>query len=517
MSPARPSIGDRVSARVTERVSAADTAAWVEHRLGERLWSKQREIGESVRDHRYTAVRSCHASGKSFLASRLAAHWISSHPVGEAFVVTTAPTGPQLEAILWRELGRAHRAGELPGRVTGGNVPAWRIDGEMVAYGRKPADYADPAQAMQAFQGIHARYVLVLIDEAAGIPRWLWDAVDTLATNENARVLAIGNPDTPASHFAKVCAPGSGWNVLKIAAEDTPNFTEEEVSEPVAESLISPMWVEERRRRWGAESGLFRSKVDAEFPEVSEDTLIGADLIVKAEVRTRAASGAGGTLACDIARLGGDRSVVYSNRGGRVRLVKALPQQETMATTGALVALRASEGLPLVLDVGGLGIGVYDRLIEQNLGGVHAFNGAERARRADRFVNRRAETFWALREAMMRGEVDLDPLDEELAAQLGSLRWLRDSQGRIQIESKDAMKKRGLPSPDRADAVAMLFALGDTWREVLPLTDAEVWRREQGERRLARWKSMDTETWLSEMGRDRAHDDGEGVMGRDYW
>lgn len=216
----------------------------------------------------------------------------------------------------------------------------------------------------------------------------------------------------------------------------------------------------------------------------------------------------GGTMACDIARLGGDRTVVYSNRGGVIRLVQALRPQETMGTTGALVALKASEGLPLILDVGGLGIGVYDRLVEQGIGGVHAFNGAERARRADRFINRRAEVFWALREAMMRGEVDLDPLDEELAAQLGSLRWLRDSQGRIQIESKDAMKKRGLPSPDRGDAVAMLFALGDSWREVRPPTPMELHERAQAERRAQRWRSASTEEWMSDVERRREPSDG---------
>jgi hypothetical protein len=74
-----------------------------------------------------------------------------------------------------------------------------------------------------------------------------------------------------------------------------------------------------------------------------------------------------------------------------------------------------------------------------------------------------------MREAMMRGEIDLDPLDEELAAQLGALRWHRDSKGRIVIESKDEMRKRGLPSPDRADAMSMTFAQSN-WRPSRELT-----------------------------------------------
>lgn len=460
--------------RVTEGTSAATCEAWVEHRLRERLWSKQREIAASVREHRYTAVPSAHNTGKSYLAARIVCHWLSSHPVGEAFAVTTAPTQAQVEAILWREIARAHHAGGLPGRITAGNVPMWKVGEEIIGYGRKPTDYADPAQAMQSFQGIHARYVLIVIDEACGIPRWLWDAVDSLATNEHARVLAIGNPDSPAAHFAKVCSPGSGWNVIHVDGLETPNFTAErdELTEAVRESLLSPTWVEERKRRWGEESALYQSKVRGLFPDVAEDTLIGADLIVAAQERSLSAEQPRTVLACDVARLGGDHTVIYRNRCGVVRLVKQTPPQDTMRTTGDLVALKAEPehyGVPLLLDVGGLGIGIFDRLVEQGES-VHGFNGAERAWRPDRFVNRRAEAFWALREALMRGQVDLDPLDEELAAQLGSLRWHRDSKGRIAIESKEELCKRGLPSPDRADAVSMTFALGDAWRPKRPRT-----------------------------------------------
>jgi hypothetical protein len=78
-------------------------------------------------------------------------------------VVTTAPTTPQVEAILWRYMGNAHKKADLPGRIT--LDAKWYIGNELVAYGRKPADY-DPA----AFQGIHARYVLVIIDESRRRP-----------------------------------------------------------------------------------------------------------------------------------------------------------------------------------------------------------------------------------------------------------------------------------------------------------------------------------------------------------
>lgn len=472
-------VSELVLSRVTEGLSAATCEAWVEHRLGERLWSKQREIAASVRENRYTAVPSCHGAGKSHVVSRLLLHWLNAHPIGDAFVVTAAPTQAQIEGVVWRYVQQAHAAAGLPGRVTTGNVPMMRTaTGEMIAWGRKPADFADPAMAMQAFQGIHARYVLVILDEACGIPAWLWDAADTLVVNDHSRVVAIGNPDSPAARFEKVCRPGSGWNVVRIAAEDTPNFTGEEVSAEVAETLISKRWVGERERRWGRESALFTSKVLGRFPDVSDDTLIGADLIVAAQERSLPDQDPRSVIACDVARLGGDRTVVYVNRCGRVRLLKEMPPQDTMRTTGDLIALKSDSGYaaqPLVLDIGGLGIGIYDRLVEQGVP-VEGFSGAERAWRPERFANRRAEVFWALRDAMTRGQIDLDPLDEELAAQLGSLRWHRDSKGRIVIESKDEMRKRGLPSPDRADSVSMTFARLE-WRPVrVPTPEDELAR-----------------------------------------
>ena len=86
-----------------------DPVGFIERELNEEPWSKQVEIAQSVLDHRYTCVRSCHGTGKSYLASRLMAWWIACHPIGEAFVVSTAPTQTQVEAILWREVGKAHR------------------------------------------------------------------------------------------------------------------------------------------------------------------------------------------------------------------------------------------------------------------------------------------------------------------------------------------------------------------------------------------------------------------------
>jgi hypothetical protein len=174
-----------------ENLYVRDPVGWVRDRLGEFMWSKQCEIAEALVEHRYVAVKSAHDTGKSHVASRIVAWHVDTQ--SDPFATTTAPTTKQVHAILWRYLGQAHRKAKLAGRITLDDEWYTGPGGkELVAYGRKPAD-TDQA----AFQGIHTLHPFVLVDEACGVPKSIFDAVDSLATNENARVLAIGNPMTP--------------------------------------------------------------------------------------------------------------------------------------------------------------------------------------------------------------------------------------------------------------------------------------------------------------------------------
>lgn len=433
-----------------------DIVDWTVNKRNGFLWSKQREVYESVQTHRYTAVKSAHGTGKSWSAANLVAWWLDQHPIGEAFAITTAPTAPQVEAILWREISVAHVEADLDGRITWGQVPQWKIGDRMIAYGRKPADYADPTKAMQAFQGIHARYVLVVLDEACGIPVWLWNAVDSIVTNDNARVLAIGNPDDPSSEFEKVCRPGSGYNVITISAFDLPAFTGEQVPDALSENLTGRGWVEERKRKWGEGSPLYQSKVLGEFPDLSDDSLIPPKLVREAIERDLTIEAQGsGQAGGDVARLGVDKSCLYHDVDGVIRRVGEWHKQSTMKTAGnfALWCLD-NTGVPLWIDISGLGAGVYDRLHEQGHS-VYPFDGGMLPEDPVRFKNVRAEQYWNLRRRFEEGLIDLDPQDLDLHAQLVSIKWSLDSRGRILIESKDDMRKRGLPSPDHADAVMM--------------------------------------------------------------
>ena len=437
---------------------------WAQKRLHVYFWSKQREIANAVVRNPRTTVRSAHDTGKSFTAANLTAWWLSVHPIGSAFVVTTAPTAPQVEVILWREIARAKNRGNLPGHITSGTIPKWKSaqhGGEIIAYGRKPQDLKSEEAAAQAFQGIHARYVLVILDEACGIPDWLWNAAETIATNRFARVLAIGNPDVPDTQFFKTHQPDSAWKKIAIPASSTPAWTGESVPESLMSDLVSPGWVEARRADWGEESPIFKSKIMAEFPEVSEETLIHPKLIQAAQQLdlSGAAIHEPGRFGLDVARFGRNETVCYRFRAGHLREEFNHKKQDTMRTSGMCVrVLNKTYGhAPMAIDTIGVGGGVFDRLAEQGFP-VTSFVASEAPSTPTnrrRFANRRAESWWAFRQMFERGEIDIDPTDLKLAAQIGSIKYFIRSDGRIIVESKDEMEERGLPSPDRGDAAMM--------------------------------------------------------------
>jgi len=470
---------------------------WVNERLNEHVTVDQGSILEALRDNRYVAVQSCHDVGKSFTASRAVCWWLDTHPPGEAFVVTTAPTSAQVGAILWREIGKAWRKGGLMGYVTGQNE--WKLThgqsaAELIAYGRKPADYD-----VGAFQGIHARYVLVVIDEACGVAKSLFDQVDALATNENARVLAIGNPDDPSSHFQKICLPGSGWHVIHLDALRSPNFTREEVSkypkvrelmilegiapseEPIPEELremlISVSWVNERILRWGVNSPLFTAKVRGQFPKVTLDTLINPHWVKLAQLREDKPDPKQARIGVDVARYGQDKTIIILRQGSHARVVKEVSRGPVTEVAGLVQSIGYGLGQfqpaapPLAcIDDTGVGGGVTDILQEVGYPTFPIVVGSASVGETlpngkSRFVNLRSQLWWNLRELLggksQTGEdgwLDLDPDDDELFAQLTSVKYKINRYGQIQVESKDEIKSRGLASPDRADALVLAVA-----------------------------------------------------------
>lgn len=473
--------GNAIRAEYNRRRWLKDNTLWVKERLRSFVWSKQRDILTSLLNHRKTAVASCHGPGKSFIAANAVAWWLDVHPPGKAAAVTTAPSDNQVKTILWKEIRRAHARGKLRGRT---NQKQWLMtppgkEEEIVGQGRKPNDYDSTA-----FQGIHSRWVLVVADEACGIPgptndksQSLWDAADSLLSNDECRMLAIGNPDDPASYFEKICRPGSGWNVIWINAFDTPNFTGEEVPEHVAHELVGRTWVEEKRKAWApgwtwTEDGsrcvppegekeenanpLWISKVLGRFPKFGQVNSLIPILWVEQAMARRLKPEGVNQIGVDIG-AGGDASVSCHRLGSVARIISDDHNPDTMETCGKVILEMQATGAELVkIDKGAMGLGIIDRGKEQN----HPFVGigfGEKAQDPERFANFKAEMYWSLRERFEAGDIDIDHEDEQLLKELCDIRWKPVSGGKIQIESKEEARRRLGRSPDRADALALAF------------------------------------------------------------
>lgn len=442
--------------------SARDPAWFFREILGNKPWLKQVEIMEAVRDYKEVAIRSCHGIGKDWVAARIVLWFLYSH--APALVITTGPTDRQVKGILWREIAHAHARAKFP---LGGQLLTQeiRLSPDRWAIGFTAGD--DPDR----FQGFHCKNVLVVIDEASGVNKSTYTAVEAILSSENAHKLEIGNPTDPISEFS-TSFKTPGIHKMTVDAFETPNLTEFGIIEedikndtwepkitgplPMPE-LITPEWVSKRYKRWHPTNPLYVSRVRAQFPDASEDTLIPLKYIEAAQERTLE-PGEPNILGVDVARFGSDYTVIMHRRGPVLRTRMRLAKSSTMETAGYVQReLKATKARNSFVDVVGLGAGVVDKLKEEGCRVIEANAGSSPLDK-EMFANARAEWFWRLREAFESGAIDISPDDEDLSSQLAAIKWKPDSKGRVTIESKEDMRRRGVSSPDDADAASMTFS-----------------------------------------------------------
>ena len=390
-------------------------------------------------------MRSCHGVGKTRTAAWAALWFLLTH--FDSRVVTTAPTWRQVKDLLWSEIAKAWGASRIPLpdkplTTTYHLTPDWFAVGLSTD---KP----------EQFQGYHANDLLVIVDEASGVEQTIFDAIEGLMATQGARLLLVGNPTQLAGTFYQAFRSPL-YHTIHISYQDSPNFQGQGVVRPY---LITPEWVEERRTEWGEQSPLWQSRVLGDFPTQGEDTLIPLAWIEAAQTRyPEMPAGEPVALGVDVARYGADSTIIVERIGPRARVIAVHHGLDTMAVAGEVAnALRIRPGVTAYVDVVGVGAGVVDALQEQGLP-VEGLNAGSSPRDSEQFINTRAEWFWGLRERFREGTIGIDPADDVLAAHLACLRYKYDSRGRLHIESKDDMKKRGLPSPDRADALMLAFA-----------------------------------------------------------
>lgn len=421
-------------------------AKWIYDTYKVELWEKQEEILNAVWNSRYTAVKSCYASGKSYLSAVLADAFVHLYP--NAIAVTTAPSYRQLDNI-W---GVIHKIKERTRAPLGSKLLKHEIQ-------CGPQHYAMgfTTNMPERLQGIHAPHVLIIEDESAGIESTIHERlIDALMTGSDCHFLAIGNPLSPEGHFYEMFSD-ERYEKFTISAFDTPNVKK---GKEVIPGLITQEYVEDQREKHGEDSPRWKSQILGEFPPSSEEMLIPYTWAVLAQERWLEAQPNGHPVyGLDPSGGGLDEAALCPRFGSYVDNIRTWVGLSSPELARKSLS-HVQKGGTIYVDDVGVGYGVKGNLQESDVytEGLTAqakpINDTE-----DRFYNLRAELYWKLR-VKMDPDKD-DPLaipknDEKLFSQLTKLKYeIAESNGKIKIESKKKMRARGEESPNRADSLML--------------------------------------------------------------
>jgi len=446
-----------------------DPVRFAEEVIGLRVWSRQRELLEAVRDHDRVAVRSGQKTSKSNSAATLALWYAATRPGARVFV--TAPTFKQVKAIIWKELRLRAKAVT---RILGGTMPRDPATGIEFANGSEVIGLS--VSQPESLAGLSSPGgILFIIDEASGFPDDLFHVIRGNAAG-GAKILAISNPTLrgdctwyPELFRSKV------WRTLRISSEELALSEERKLYADSDGNLLPglalPGWIDEMREEYGPDYNnhpQYKIRVLGEFAAEGDETVFRLDDIVDAQARWRADRDChgplrigldpswGGTDACGYAAIRGFHTYELSERPGRV------DDYEAAARPALEMADRyrtdSDSIVTIACDVVGDGARVVQALEELALErgarvAIVEHNGSEKAHDENEYANRRSEV-WYEGEKTLRAGHDLPPGDQIRAELLSAMRD-HDRKGRKAVESKQKTKRRGSGSPNLADAWTM--------------------------------------------------------------
>jgi len=315
------------------------------------------------------------------------------------------------------------------------------------------------------FQGFHGD-VLVVLDEATGVSPAIWEAIEGIRAGGKVHVLAIGNPLRASGPFYDVFkSQRESWNLITISAFDTPNLAgltpgtlltlpDEELDNNLWPYLTTKRWVKERLQEWGPDHQLWDSRVMGNFPRQADDALFSLTWLDEAKARTE---GDGELIAgLDVGGPGEDETALCLRRGPKIIKIMAWKDADPWGAVVAVLNPYKRELKAINVDAVGIGDGMAKHLRNERFP-VNFVNVGSAAWDKTHFANLKAEIYWQLRERARTG--DLAGLtDERAIEQLLSIRYAHTPRGLVMIESKDAGRKRGVKSPDRAEAIILAFA-----------------------------------------------------------
>lgn len=459
-----------------------DPVFFCHHALGHYTWSKQRDILRSVRDNKFTAVRACHGSSKTYTAAELVVWFLNCFESSK--VITTAPTHSQVEMLLWAEINKIYERSRISliGDCLMTKIRTDEADSYAIGFSTDT-----PARA----EGWHAPNLLFIFDEAKGIPPWMWDSVRGLMTGGFCRFLAISTTDgvQVGEPFYEIFTKKNKWARIHISAFDCPALTKEKFeyiddedfesakTSKIDESeltiqIANQEYIDECRDEWTEESVLYLSKVLGELTDQGVDTMIKLSQVMQMFVNAKNekfSDEGRWELGADVARGGDDDTVIYLRKGLKVikRLVITSAQLPIIAKSAFMADRieemmlgvvprtgRATNDCLCKVDDTGVGGGLTDELQRREYEVQPIIFNAE-ANDTDKYQDCISEMWFSVSSYVQ----DIACAEDvRLQAELVNRKSKgTDKKGRRGIESKKDYKKRGFRSPDCADAFLLAF------------------------------------------------------------
>ena len=436
----------------------------LENFSGPRKWQREvlRDIGEHIKQNNgkidfnvlRMAVSSGRGIGKSALVSWLVI-WMLSTRIGSTTIVS-ANSETQLRSVTWAEITKwlalslnshwfevsatrvmpAKWLTELVERDLKKGTRYWGVEGRLWSE-ENPDAYA----GVHNFDG-----VMLIFDEASGISDAIWAVAAGFFTENtpNRFWMAFSNPRRNTGYFYEAFnAKRDFWRNKVVDARSV-----EGTDKAVYEQLI---------QEYGPDSVQAHVEVYGEFPSAGDDQFIPVYLVDDATQRPRYKDASAPIIiGVDPARFGADATVIAVRQGRDLNLIKRYRGDDTMEIVGRVIeAIEEFNPTLVVIDEGGLGAGIVDRLKEQRYKQVKGVNFGNKSTKPIMYGNKRAEMWGNMREWLKTASV---PTDKLLKSDLTSPKVKPDSKGTIFLEGKKEMKARGLASPDAADAIAVTFA-----------------------------------------------------------
>jgi hypothetical protein len=417
----------------------------LEGQTGPDEWQKELldAIGEWSRDGDGKALQAAVASGHG-IGKGAEAAWIVLWAMAtrkDLNGVVTANTKPQLETKTWRELALWHNRCLVKEWFEWTATKFYHVSAPETWY---VSAIPWTERNSEAFAGQHGEHVLILYDEASSIPNIIWEVSEGAMTTPGAMWFAMGNPTRNTGRFRECFGKFKHrWLTRQIDSRTCKMTDKRKLTQ----------WVED----YGEDSDFVKVRVKGEFPSASSMQFIPGEIVDDAIVReSRCYLEEPLIIGVDVARFGDDQSVICFRRGRDARTIEWNTYRglDTMQLASRVAEfVRVHQADTIFVDGGGVGGGVVDRLRDLHVNCIEV-NFGSKAEDA-RYMNKRAEMWGNMRDWIKTGSL---PSNRELVDDLIGVEYSFTPTNKIQLEKKEDMKKRGLASPDLADALALTFA-----------------------------------------------------------